>query len=126
MRFEVGTALVGGVLLPFLETDRRGPGYWAVEFTTMFEDYVAGALLIAGGLAVVRGERYGPLLLLTAWAYCTGLMSSSAWYQIESTIRGVDPEPHNAVVLVVKLLMWGTCVAALVLSFRAARANIPA
>jgi hypothetical protein len=48
MRFEVIAAFVIGVLLPVLETCRRGIGYWRVDFTTMFEDYVAGALLLIG------------------------------------------------------------------------------
>jgi hypothetical protein len=42
MRFEVRAAIVLG-MLPALETFRRGCGYWRVEFTTMFEDYFAGA-----------------------------------------------------------------------------------
>lgn len=49
MRFEVIAAFTIGVLLPVPETYRRGVGYWGVEFTTMFEDYVAGALLLVGG-----------------------------------------------------------------------------
>ena len=42
VRFEVITAFTIGILLPILETYRRGVGYWGVEFTTMFEDYVDG------------------------------------------------------------------------------------
>ena len=37
-----------GILLPALESMRRGLGEWAVDFTTMFEDHVAGALLLVG------------------------------------------------------------------------------
>ena len=120
LRFEVVAALVGGVLLPFLETARRGLGHWLVSFTTMFEDYLAGVLLLAGGLAAARAKSYGRLLLLTAWAYVTGLMGSSFWYQLESTMRGIELEPHNSIVLGFKLSMWGTCVAALWFSFREA------
>jgi uncharacterized membrane protein YidH (DUF202 family) len=120
MRFEAVAAIAGGVLLPILETMRRGLGHWGVNFTTMFEDYLAGVLLLAGGLASARSKPYGSLLLLTAWAYVTGLMGSSFWDQLESTIRGVDVEPHNTVVLSVKMFMWGTCVSALLLSFREA------
>ena len=56
MRFEVIAAFVVGVLLPVMETGRRGIGHWAVEFTTMFEDYVAGALLLLGAWATVRAR----------------------------------------------------------------------
>jgi hypothetical protein len=45
MRFEVTAAFAMGVMLPVLETARRGISHWTVNFTTMFEDYLAGALL---------------------------------------------------------------------------------
>ena len=123
MRFEVVAAVVGGVLLPLLETIRRGLDHWAVNFTTMFEDYLAGGLLLASGLASTRSKPYAPLLLLTAWAYVTGLMGSSFWDQLESTIRGLELEANNSVVLAFKLVVWGTCVIALILAFRGALSN---
>ena len=51
MRFETISAFAIGILLPLLETGRRGIGHWSINFTTMFEDYVAGALLLIGGWA---------------------------------------------------------------------------
>ena len=123
MRFEVIAAFAIGILLPLLETCRRGFGYWGVEFTTMFEDYVAGALLLIGGWASYRARRWGALFLVLAWAYVAGLMGSSFWYQLEETLRHTATEPNNLLVVIVKLLLWGTCVVALVLSFqRASRA----
>jgi hypothetical protein len=116
MRFEVTAAFAIGVLIPALETLRRGIGEWAVDFTTMFEDYVAGALLLAGGWAAHRKRHWGALFLVVAWSYVTGMMSSNVWYQFEETVRGTVTEPH--VVLVVKILLWGTCVFALVSSFQ--------
>lgn len=116
MRFEVTAALVIGILLPVLETCRRGIGQWMSDVTTMFEDYVAGALLLTGAWAVRRNRHWAPLFLVAAWAYVTGMMSSSFWYQLEETVRGIVAEPP--VVLVVKFLLWGTCVLALVSSFR--------
>lgn len=124
MRFEVGAAFAIGVLLPVLETCRRGVGYWGVEFTTMFEDYVAGALLLTGGWAAYRARPWGAVFLVLAWAYVAGLMGSSFWSQLEETLRHTAAEPHNLLVVVVKSLLWGTCVVSLVLSFRrAARAR---
>jgi hypothetical protein len=105
-------------MLPVLETCRRGISYWSVDFTTMFEDYVAGALLLIGAWAAYRGRSWGSLFLLLAWAYFTGLMSSSFWSQLEETLRQTASEPNSSVVLLVKLLLWSTCVASLVLSFR--------
>jgi hypothetical protein len=118
MRVEVMAALVIGIMLPVLETCRRGIGYWAVDFTTMFEDYVAGALLLLGGWAVYRARSWGAMFLVLAWAYVTGLMSSSFWYQLEETLRQTASEPNNLMVVIVKLLLWSTCVTSLVLSFR--------
>lgn len=124
MRFEVIAALIMGIMVPVLETTRRGFGYWAIEFTTMFEDYVAGALLLIGGWAAYRARSWGPTFLLLAWAYFTGLMSSSFWSQLEETVRQTASEPHNPVVVLVKFLLWSTCVASLFLSFRNAYKTI--
>jgi hypothetical protein len=118
VRFEVIAAFIVGILLPVLETGRRGISHWAVEFTTMFEDYVAGALLLIGAWATYSSRRWGPLFLVVAWAYFTGLMSSSFWYQLEETIRQTSTEPGNPLVLVVKFLLWATCVSSLIFAFR--------
>jgi len=121
MRFEVIAALVVGIILPVLETCRRGLRYWSVDFTTMFEDYVAGVLLLIGGWAAYRKRSWGPIFLVLAWAYFTGLMSSSFWSQLEETLRQTASEPGNPVVVFVKSLLWVTCVASLVLSFQHAK-----
>lgn len=120
MRFEVIAAFAIGLLLPVLETCRRGISYWTIDFTTMFEDYVAGALLLIGAWASYRARSWGTVFLVVAWAYVTGLMSSSFWYQFEETIRQTSSEPNNLLVVVVKFLLWGTCVSSLILSFRSA------
>ena len=121
MRFEVIAALVLGVMLPVLETCRRGIQYWSVDFTTMFEDYVAGVLLLIGGWAAYRKRPWGPIFLVLAWAYFTGLMSSSFWSQLEETLRQTSSEPNNSGVVIVKFLLWATCIASLVLSFQNAK-----
>jgi hypothetical protein len=120
MRFEVIAAIAVGGLLPILETVRRGWSYWTVNATTMLEDYVAGALLLAAGWAARRRKRFAPRLLLTAWGCVAGMMSSSFFSQLEAAIRGDEFEPNHGMVLVVKLLLWATCITALVLSFRRA------
>jgi hypothetical protein len=126
MRFEVISALVVGALLPILETVRRGVACWTVNVTTMLEDYVAGGLLLVAGFLALRAKPSALLFLVAAWAYVTGMMSTSFWYQLESTIRGVDLisggdlDPQNAAVLAFKTLLWGTCVISLLLSLRRA------
>ena len=118
MRFEVVAAFVIGVLLPVLETGRRGISTWTVNFTTMFEDYLAGALLLVGGWAAYRSKSWGALFLVLAWAYFAGQLTSSFVGQLEETLRQIGSEPGNLLVLVVKFLLWSVCVTSLVLSFR--------
>lgn len=120
MRFEIIAAFVIGVLLPVLETARRGINYWTINFTTMFEDYLAGALLLVGGWAAYRSRSWGPVFLVLAWAYFSGLMTSSFVSQVEETLRQTVDEPDNLIVVVVKFLLWSVCVVSLVLSFRIA------
>ncbi len=120
MRFEVITAFVIGILLPVLETARRGMSHWAVNFTTMFEDYLGGALLLIGACAAYRARSWGNVFLVLAWASILGLMTSSFVSQLEDTIRETATEPHNGVVVMVKFLLWGTAVTSLILSFRTA------
>ena len=120
MRFEIIAAFVIGVLLPILETARRGISHWAINFTTMFEDYLAGALLLIGGWAAYRSKSWGTVFLVVAWAYFSGLMTSSFVAQIEETLRQSASEPNNLLVVVVKSLLWGVCIVSLVLSFRTA------
>ena len=118
MRFEVIAAFVVGALLPVLETVRRGISHWTVDFTTMFEDYLGGALLLIGGWVAYRAKSWGATFLLLSWASITGGMTTSFVSQLEDTIRQTAAEPNNAVVVSVKFLLWATCVTALVLSFR--------
>ncbi len=120
MRFEVIAAFAIGALLPVLETYRRGIGYWGVESTTMFEDYVAGALLLVGGWASYRARPWGGVFLVLAWGYVAGLMGSSFWSQLEETLRGTASEPDNLMVVVVKSLLWGISVVSAVLSLKSA------
>src|SRR5829696_4969802 len=120
MRFEVIAAFVIGILLPVLETGRRGISYWAVDFTTMFEDYFAGALLLVGAWATYRLRAWGSIFLVLAWGYLSGLLSSSFWGQLEETLRHTASEPNNLFIVVVKFILWSICIVSLILSFRRA------
>lgn len=120
MRFEIVAAFIIGALLPVLETARRGIGHWTVNFTTMFEDYAGGALLLLGGWAAYRGESWGAVFLLLAWGSICGLMTSSFLAHVEATLRATATEPHNLVIVIVKFLLWSVSMTSLVLSFRAA------
>jgi hypothetical protein len=88
-------------------------------------DYVRG---LSGG-RVASDRRVGraqskplgrALFLVLAWAYVTGMMGSSFWGQLEETFRSDTQEPNNLLVIIVKFLLWATCVVSLVLSFKRA------
>jgi hypothetical protein len=123
MRLEERAAVAMGVLLPILETYRRGIGHWRVDFTTMFEDYFAGVLLIAGAWAGSRRPAFGVPLLLVAWAWVTGMFTNSFVGQVEETIRGVDLEPLNTEVLCVKAILLTVATAVLTATVRRLRAD---
>ena len=91
-----------------------------IDFTTMFEDYLAGALLLIGAWAAYRSKSWGQVFLVLAWAWVSGMMTSSLLGQLEETLRGTASEPNNLLVVVVKFLLWSVSVVSLVLSFRRA------
>ena len=113
MRFAIRAGFAIGILLPVLETYRRGFGEWRVDFTTMFEDYLAGALLLMGAWTASRRRPAGEIVLLIAWAWVTGMMTNSLISQIEDTLRGVDLEPRNTLVLIAKAILFAVSAAAL-------------
>lgn len=103
-RLEVSAAFLLGVLLPALETARRGLGYWSVNFTTMFEDHVAGAALLAAAVGTLRQAAWAPAWMVITWSGITFMMLVSTVSQIEKQIRG-DLEAHSGIVLFIKLLL---------------------
>jgi hypothetical protein len=126
-RFNIFAAIGLGVLLPTLETIRRGMTYWFEDFTTMFEDYLGGAALLVCGIGALRNTRWAPLSLLVVWSGITFMMLLSTVSQIERHFWGDAPEPRSVVVLIAKLVLLLACVIALVQSVtpyrRAARGH---
>ncbi len=116
MRFEIITAFAIGILLPLLETCRRGMSEWSVDFTTMFTVTLPVRCLIAAW-AAYRSKTWGALFLVVAWSWTTGMMVGS-FHQLEGTIRDTITEPHNLLVIAIKFLMLSTSVVSLLLSFQ--------
>jgi hypothetical protein len=121
MRYEVRGALVIGLLLPVLETYRRGLAHWSIEATSMLEDYLAGALLLVGAWAALSGRVWARDALLVAWSWFTGLMTISFVDQIEVTLREGSPEPDNAIVIGVKAVLFTASVWGLISTLRSRR-----
>jgi NADH:ubiquinone oxidoreductase subunit 6 (subunit J) len=119
VRFDAVAAILLGILLPALETVRRGIGYWSVNFTTMFEDYLAGVALIVCAVGALRGARWAPLSLLVVWSGVAAMMLLSTVSQIEHHFWGEAPEPRSGIVLCAKVLLLLVCIVALRQSVRA-------
>ncbi|HKE97117.1 MAG TPA: hypothetical protein VKB34_22600 [Povalibacter sp.] len=122
VRFNVAAAIALGILLPTLETVRRGFGYWFVNFTTMFEDYAAGLALLVCAVGMLRGARWAPAALLVVWSGITFMMLISTVSQVEHHL-GEHPEPHSGIVLLAKVLLLLVCVLACVQSLRDRKAT---
>ncbi|SLN37837.1 hypothetical protein ROA7450_01824 [Roseovarius albus] len=102
------------------ETARRGIDYFAINATTMIEDYLCGLLLVAAALVWRASNRYGPPLMASAWPYATGGMfvpfaaHLEAWLRQE-TFRPDHPhEDLNSVIL--KGVIWAVCLICFVAS----------
>jgi hypothetical protein len=116
VQFNVIAAIAVGILLPVLETARRGIDYWFVNFTTMFEDYLGGVALLTCAVGALRGARWAPLSMLVVWSGVAFMMLLSTVSQIERHFWSDAPEPRSDVVLIAKLLLLLVCSAALVQS----------
>jgi hypothetical protein len=103
-RFEIILAVLLGLLLPGLETARRGWDHWSVNFTTMFEDYAAGVALLTAAFAMWRGYRWALAWMIVTWSGISFSLLISTVGQLEAEWR-INLEPHSATVLVVKGLL---------------------
>ena len=124
MRFDTAAAYAFGILLPLLETCRRGLSHWTVSTMTMLEDYAAGGLLLFAAVLSTRRVRTAPLWLLAAWSAVSAMMTLSFFHHLEETLRGEPTEPNNTLVLVFKALLLTTSLIALVSSFVRARSPL--
>lgn len=123
MRLNIWAAIVLGILLPGLETLRRGIGYWSVNFTTMFEDYLAGAALLVAAGGVLRRARWAPMTLVIVWSGIMFMMLISTVSQVERHFWGTDQETKSGLILAIKLLLFAISAVALAQSVRESRSE---
>lgn len=104
------------------ETSRRGLGYFAVNATTMIEDYLAGAMLLWAALSWSRKQPIAPKLMAGAWGFCAGGMFVPFAAHLEAWLRGATfrpDHPHEDIsAIVVKGVIWAICVGCLFVCLR--------
>jgi len=84
-------ALILGLGAPIAETIRRW-GSWRDYPPAILDDYLLGAMLLWGFLAVRRDPRGGRAVLASAWGFACGLGYYSFFEQVRRNRLGeVDP-----------------------------------
>jgi hypothetical protein len=112
--------MIFGIGAPISETVRR----WGTsrEYPpALFDDYIMGALLLAGAWLVGRSFLAGQRLLAAAWGFTCGLGYCSFFEQLRRYRLGeIDPAPiPSSAILLIKGVGVLLAVAALVATLRA-------
>ncbi len=114
LRLSASMALIYGVGLATFETFVNwGQWQW---WPWWLVDYVAAALLVAGGWSAVRAHPIGRALLACGWGFALGMM----WMSLASNIEaGTDPARVARaagfyVALIIASMAW--CLAGLILT----------
>jgi hypothetical protein len=118
MRINLWAAIGLGILLPTLETIRRGFDHWSVSFTTMFEDYAAGACLLVAAAGSLLRASWAAAWMVIIWSGTMFMLLISTVSQVERNYWHADLEPRSDIVLAIKLALFAISVVALVQSVR--------
>ncbi len=126
MKFSRTLAIIFGFLAPIAETVRRWNS-WREFPPALFDDYVMGALLLAGAWLVGRNFDQGQRLLAAAWGFTCGLGYYSFFEQLRRNQLGeIDPAPiPSAWVLAIKGVGVVLAIAALLATLQAKRPMEP-
>jgi hypothetical protein len=91
VKFSRTLAILFGFLAPVAETIRRWNS-WRDFPPALFDDYIMGALLLAGAWLTARNFHRGQRLLAAAWGFTCGLGYWSFFEQLRRYRVGeVDP-----------------------------------
>lgn len=126
MKFSRTLAIVFGFLAPIVETVRRWNS-WREFPPALFDDYLMGALLLAGAWLAARTFYPGQRLLAAAWGFTCGLGYHSFFEQLRRYQLGeIDPAPiSSAWVLAIKGVGVVLAIAALLATLQAKRPMEP-
>lgn len=119
IQFSRRLAIVGGILMPLLETIRRW-STWRESPANLFDDYILGAFLLYGFWRTGKNLRDGQRVLAAAWGVACGMGYYSFFGQLHSMRAGeVDPAAiGSGWVLLIKGVAVGLAVVALILSLK--------
>ena len=119
IEFSRRLAVVGGVVVPFLETLRRW-NTWREYPPNLFDDYIMGLFLLYGAWRTGKDVRTGQPVLAAAWAFACGLGYYSFFGQLKSMRSGeIDPAPISSEwVLFIKGIAIALALVALVTSLK--------
>jgi hypothetical protein len=117
-------AVLFGVLAPLGETVRRWHS-WREYPPAFFDDYIMGALLLAGAWLAGRNFPAGQRLLAAAWGFTCGLGYYSFFEQLRlHRLGAVDPGPlPSGVMVAIKGVGVLLAIVALVATLSARRAE---
>jgi predicted anti-sigma-YlaC factor YlaD len=102
------------------ETARRGIGYFAINATTMIEDYLCGVLMLWAAWLWFKKSAQAYLIMAVAWAYATGGMFVPFAAHLEAWLRNETfrpDHPHTDIgSIVLKGVIWAVCLVCLVVT----------
>lgn len=84
-----------GIFFLLIENIRRGVSYFAINATTMIEDYLMGIIMIVVALVYRKNKELGTKLIIGAWAYAVGGMFVPFAAHLEAFIRGETFRPDH-------------------------------
>jgi hypothetical protein len=119
IQFSRNLAIIGGILVPLLETVRRWHS-WQESPPNLFDDYIMGAFLLFGAWKVSKEAHIGQRYLSAAWAFACGLGYYSFFGQLKSLRLGErDPAPiASEWILLIKGIAVTLAIIALAISLK--------
>lgn len=84
-------------------------------------DYIASALLLAGGLSTLRRAGWGPRWLAGGWGFASAMFYMSFWSHIEELERPADGNLAQTPLTIAIGVLWVLTLVGLALSLVGAR-----